>query len=415
MATTHIYLLTDTSVSCTATMAKAGSNGGGPKARKRTRNDRIYEDKSKLLAHLNFDTDESFETWRNSDLVKPWWDIFTASCVDKGLESGKKVVDEHNLIYRIREGERLGKRKYLAARTNPVYESAEDFHAWLVFWLAEENMKDRNGCFFNRKLKQHVAWSSMHMFVLWAKRQRSREAKKKNPKPVKKATPAEEVTDDELSDEEIEFNPEKGTAVVIWRKGMPDDLELEGHPSRVEIPRLCSHDILTFWAAVDAAFELSKHMQRRCFLGPKDGSSFQNVQSLANKDANDKKILFYLETEQATIIEEAIPVPGTVVPIQESTGFREACYRDMVDEASLVSAGRFDMSVRLWRYNLMQAMAKEDDRVQLQNVHLRLDTQKGGDLQGSSAEIQAIQVSRSHEFTPKRHTDRHSIHTTRSP
>lgn len=109
----------------------------------------------------------------------------------------------------------------------------------------------------------------------------------------------------------MDLNPEKGTAVIIWHKGIPDELELDPNSYRARIPQLCSHNIITFWAVVDEVFEVPKHMQRRYFLRPKDGSSFRDAQILADKDAGDKKIIFYLDTEPATIPKEAIAVPDT--------------------------------------------------------------------------------------------------------
>lgn len=340
-------------------------------------------------------------------MVKPWWDLFTAECVDKGLETGKKVVDEDNLIHRIREGERLGKRRYLAARASPIYADAEDYHAWLVFWLALENMSDRNGCFWNKRLEQHQAWSAMHKFVLWVKRQRSRDAQKK-PKKANKAIANEPASEEEWSEEEAEgedMDPEKGIAVIIWHKGMPDELEVEENAGRATLNNLCSYSMLSFWKAVDEAFELPKHMQRRCYLGPKDGSSLRDAQVLANKDPRRKKIIFYLETEPATIPEEAASVPESTLPTHDGDAFREASYRDMVDDRDMVDeavgvgASRFDMNVRLWKYNLMLAVAMDDAHVDLRDIHLDLQGQTDGDDQDNSAEIQAIQVCRSDRFS----------------
>ena len=141
---------------------------------------------------------------------------------------------------------------------------------------------------------------------------------------------------------------------------------------------------------------------------------FQDAQNLANKDPGDKKIIFYLDTEAVTIPEEASAVPETVIPTQENPGHRQACYLEMVDEALLEGAERLDMSVRLWQYNLMHAMAEDGDRVQLQNVHLKLDGHHDGDLHVNGAEVQTIQVSRSYGICPGTHTDRHSIRTIRS-
>jgi hypothetical protein len=369
---------------------------------KRTREDRVYQDKGKVQALLGFDTAVEFDKWRESPLVKPWWETYVEKSLDQDPNKGRKGGDEDNLLHRIREGERLGKRRYLSAMGAPTYDDAEDYHAWLVFWLAEVNTSDRNGCFWNKRLEKHQTWSAMHKFVLWAKRQRHRDVLAA-PKKSKKAKSATKETEPEeemfgFDSESEDLDPEKGIAVVKWVKGMPDELELTENADRVIIERLCSHTLLTFWKAVDDAFDLPKYMQRRIQLGPKDGSTFREVQLSANKDPGSKRTLFYLETEPAAIPEETQSVPESTIPTQEGDALREAAYRKMVDEAAGAEANRFDMSVRLWRYNLMTNVAKDGARVDLRDVTLNLQGQPHDDGEDNGPEIEAIQVSWSHKL-----------------
>lgn len=72
----------------------------------------------------------------------------------------------------------------------------------------------------------------------------------------------------------------------------------------------------------------------------------------------------------------------------------------MIDEALLAGADRFDVSMRLWQYSLLQAMSKNDDMAQIQYVHLKVGGQKGTNLQANNVEIHVVQVSHSHGLCP---------------
>lgn len=374
---------------------------------KRTRPNRLYQDKGKVQELLGFDTETAFDKWRSSSLVQPMWDAYVATYLEKNGESGKKVVDVDNLIHRIREGERLGKRRFLAVKHAPSYQDAEDYHAWLVFWLAHENTTDRNGCLWKKRLDQHEAYSMMHNFVLWAKRQRHRElmAAKKSRKGKKGQNAAtrqqeelEEVDLEFESEEEEDLDPEKGVAVVRWVDGIPPALEEDGL-DRVTIDKLCGHTLLSFWKAVDEGFNLSEHLQRRVSVAHYKGLTFSEAQKQANKDGDDKKVIFRLHTEVATLPEEAQSVPESSIPKSEGDALRESKYNEMVDEAVDAEANRFDMTVRLWQYNLMLAAAKEGDGVDLREVTLDLKPSDKAN-QATDAAIQAIQVSGSHVSCP---------------
>ncbi|KAJ4361621.1 hypothetical protein N0V95_001698 [Ascochyta clinopodiicola] len=293
---------------------------------KRPRKERLYENKGKIQALLGFDTEASFDEWQESPMVKPWWDTYVKETLEKGQDKGKKVLDEDSLLKHIRVGEKFGQRKYLAARTSPTYESAEDYHAWLVFWLAAENSTDRNGCFWSKALKQHEAWSAMHKFVLWAKRQRHRGSLSTPKKPKRAITKVKDPDPEEplLSDTDDEdLDPEKGIAVVTWVEGVPEELDEEDNLDRVFIKQLCSHTMLTFWKAVEDAFDLPKFMQRRIELGAANGSTFREAQAMANKSPNNKKIHFYLKTEPASIPEEAQSEPNPTNQTNENDAVRE--------------------------------------------------------------------------------------------
>jgi hypothetical protein len=73
-------------------------------------------------------------------------------------------------------------------------------------------------------------------------------------------------------------------------------------------------------------------------------------------------------------------------------------YKSMVEEAITRQAHRLDTTVRLWRYNIMRAAAKDGDRVDISNVALNLSPQDGSDNIARDAAIQAIQASCSHEL-----------------
>lgn len=305
------------------------SKGKAPAGTNRPRRDRVYQNKGKVQELLGFDTEKAFDTWRTSPLVKPWWDIYVAS--DKSQEAGRKVLDEGNLLNRIREGERLGKMRYSAAMKSPKYNSPEDYHAWLVFWLAEWNAADRNGCFWSKRLDKYDTYSAMHAYVLWAKRQRHRDAvaATKKPNKAKKATSKELESEEEELETEAEseeLDPEKGVALIKWIKGMPDELEGEDNADRIVVDRLCSHSMPSLWKAVDEGFNLAQHLQRRTWLGTKHGSTLREAQVQANKDPGNKRIIFYLETEAATTPEEAQPAPESNIPMPEGDAVREAAY-----------------------------------------------------------------------------------------
>ncbi|KAF2030156.1 hypothetical protein EK21DRAFT_112263 [Setomelanomma holmii] len=265
--------------------------------KKRSRASKPYEDKSKM---------------------KPWWDIFVAKFLETPLfNSGNKVVDFTDLNNWIQEGERGGKRKFLAARTDPKYDTDLDFHAWLVFWLVEENHLDREGISYNRNTEirdKTTMYKNAHNYVVWAKRQRQRDLKaaatKKSPKNAKKSTAKVAVVPDTDSSDDGADNLDemKGTAMVRWVDGLPDGLDVSGQ-DRIEFKPFCRYNLLEFWSDVDKRFELSKYKQRRVWLAPKDGSTFAEALKKAND--TDKTTLFTLKTAPADIEEEAEHVPET--------------------------------------------------------------------------------------------------------
>jgi hypothetical protein len=370
---------------------------------KRRRTAKPHEDKKKVQALLEFPTEKLFDEWRDSRLVKPWWDTYVSQALDGSDEKGKKLLDVENLIHRIHEGERLGKRKYKAAREAPQFDTHEDYHAWLVLWLSKENTKDRYGCFWGKQKDKHTVFSAMHTFVLWARRQRHREKvaaekstskKKVSAKGNKRALESDE-SGYETADEELD--PERGTALVLWNKGCPDEVEENGG-ERITIDRLCSHTTTSFWIAVEKGFDLPKHMHRRTELVSKDGRSLPEVQQLANNSTTAKKFIFYLETEPATLVEEVQAAPDSTIARPEDIALRESMYKSMVEEAITRQAHRLDTTVRLWRYNIMRAAAKDGDRVDISNVALNLSPQDGSDNIARDAAIQAIQASCSHEL-----------------
>ncbi|KAF3033934.1 hypothetical protein E8E11_001562 [Didymella keratinophila] len=262
---------TDELITCWKTLQSGkdtsfGVNVDVKMAPKRPRQAKLHEDKKEVQALLEFPTEKSFDEWQDSRLVKPWWDTYVSQALDKFGENGKKLMDVENLIHRIHEGERLGKRKYKAAMKNPQFDNYEDYHAWLVLWLSEENTSDR----------EDVA----------AKKST---ATKKGSAKGKDPAPQSEGSEYDTADKGLD--PEKGKALVIWQKGCPDEVEENGE-NRITIDRLCSHTTTSFWVAVEKGFDLSKHLHRRTDLVSKDGQSLNEVQRLAHTNTTEKKFIF---------------------------------------------------------------------------------------------------------------------------
>lgn len=84
-------------------------------------------------------------------------------------------------------------------------------------------------------------------------------------------------------------------------------------------------------------------------------------------------------------------------PEAVDTDERQQRYQEMVDEAIRVNASRFDMSIPLWRYNLLLSEAGQQSHINLNNVVLDM---RGNDAEKQMADFaarNALQVSGSHE------------------
>jgi hypothetical protein len=389
----------------TVIMARSAS---AKQTKKRSRDSKPYENKSKIVALLGFDTEASFDKWRASSLVKPWWDLFVTRFLETDLfVAGGKVADFTNLCNWIREGEKGGKRRFRKARDAPNYDNELDWHAWLTFWIVEENVTDREGRFYDLHMDHTLMYKNAYHFIVWAKRQRQRDSKAaasaKSPKSAHKQPIARQElasSEDESNVEEADMDPNGGTAIVRWTEGMPDALEEQGHDDRITVESFCGYTLLDFWREVDTRFELSTHLQRRSELASKGNLTFRAAQLQAH--VTGKTIIFYLRTEDATLSEEAQHVPLAGIPIPEDVNDdleadnREMKYREMVDEAASAGATTFDMKFRLWQYNLLLAEAKEGDHVTIRDVDLDLGDGTDTEFVDDFADEQAIQVSRSH-------------------
>jgi hypothetical protein len=218
---------------------------------KRKRN-RPYENKSKMVGLLGFDTEASFDKWRESELVKPLWDLFVAKALDTGISArGKKCADHQNLCDWIREGEKGGKRRF-SDREPPKFDNDMDWHAWLTYWLVEDNVSDRYGCFFNKRMDRTEMYKHAYHYVVWAKRHRSRNLKAatatKSPKSVgKQKTAKQSAKPSEDSDaDDLDMDPNSGVAFVKWTEGMPFEMIMAGYGDLITIQSFCGYSLLEF-------------------------------------------------------------------------------------------------------------------------------------------------------------------------
>jgi hypothetical protein len=263
-----------------------------------------------MIRMLGFDTEASFDTWRHGELVKPFWDIF----VEKHLEtttgaSGKRFIHIQTVSECIQGGEIRGRRRFRRCHLNPDFDNALDWHAWLTFWLVEENVTDREGCFFSfsHRMKQEEMQKKAFHFILWAKRHRShiiRTGAADEPPNPAAMEPEALSSKEESSDEEIEMDPQAGTAIVIWESGIPDvAVENMDFKCHVKVEAFCGYNQMTFWHHIDEVFELQRYSQYQTSLATKDNLGFRKAQRLAFQTG--KRIVFRLATKTMKFPEKA--------------------------------------------------------------------------------------------------------------
>jgi hypothetical protein len=276
-----------------------------------------------MVGLLGFDTEASFDKWRESELVKPLWDLFVAKALDTGISArGKKCADHQNLCDWIREGEKGGKRRF-SDREPPKFDHDMDWHAWLTYWLVQDNVSDCHGCFFNRRLDRNEMYKHAYHFVVWAKRQRSRSGAAKLLKSTDNQNTRTGSThaSEESEADDIDMDPNSGVVWVKWTEGMSTDLIAAGYAERITVQSFCGYSILEFWRYVDDQFHLGQHLQRRMLLYVSDNLTFKEAQHHAHETG--KPVLFFLVTESASLPEEAETVPPSGMPILDEDGGEE--------------------------------------------------------------------------------------------
>ena len=291
-----------------------GSPAGYSKKRQRAR--KPYKNKAKVVASFGcFDTNTAFEEWRQSSLVKPWWDIFVSKFLDTNLFRPDKQVDDFEDLYAwIKEGEKNGRRRFDKHMTSPNYEDATDWHAWLTHWLVKENKIDREGCFFGSRLENKAMFQTAYHYILFAKRERARaltrskttRSPKTKPKPTatRLAAPLPDESDTTQRDSQL------GMAIVKWTKGQPSDLPSNATTTVVE--SFCGYKLDGFWQEIDRRFDLSTHKQRPTALVATNGMSFEDAQDQA---AQSGAVLFSLETRGVSI--ERLHIGRGITSVEE--------------------------------------------------------------------------------------------------
>jgi hypothetical protein len=263
----------------------------GAKAKRKARK-KHHDDKKKIVALLQFDTENSYDKWRRSAIVKPWWDLFVSRFLDQNSIQ-KKAIHLPEILTWILDGERGGKRRFHDAMRSPKNDDANNWHAWLTFWLAKVNVTDRRGHFLGRNLDKIEIYRRASYFVVWAKRQRQREiiaarnAKSRKIDKKQSAGSAESHLYEE-SEVEAEMDVSKGTAIVKWTEGMPEELEMEGASGRITIENFCGYDPLDFQREVDTvqpshslAVSRSSRAQDRNYIPRSEASSARYQQARA--------------------------------------------------------------------------------------------------------------------------------------
>jgi hypothetical protein len=293
-------------------------------SKKRTRESKPYEDKQKIITSFgSFDTEAAFDAWRNGPLIKPWWDMFVSGFLEISLfRRGKKVADFENLYTWIQDGEKRGNAKFLGQKQVPSYDDETDWHAWITFWLVEENRTNKRGCFYSSRLGKEDIFKIAFHYVIYAKRERSRALAKPTPVKSPKTKPKKTVvhntpamSSEESDVEETSLNPKDGVITVTWDEGLPNDLAFEmNFNNRILVREFCGYSLMGFWQEVDRRFELGSHKQRLVAVENADDMSLKRAQVHASKHQFARYIL---ETEASDLPAKVTVVGGQVVAAPE--------------------------------------------------------------------------------------------------
>ncbi|KAF2833219.1 hypothetical protein CC86DRAFT_6647 [Ophiobolus disseminans] len=260
-------------------------------ANKQTRPSKSFDSKSKMAALLGLDV------WLGGWLVKPLWDLFEARFLDTPLsQPSRKIPDFTDVCDQITSGEGHGKRRYLKEKSNPQYDNALDWYAWLMFWLVNANELDHKGCFFGRRKSRDDMRKDVYYFIIWAKRKHHRDVKavaagKTQRRTAKQpVTPSEESEDE--SEDEIDMDPTKGTAAVRWRYGLSYELEMLVSRDRILVEGFCGYSPEGFTTEVKTRFELGLHGQQLGALVAHNGVGFRAAQ-LRTLETGEPILIFF--------------------------------------------------------------------------------------------------------------------------
>ncbi|KAI4912733.1 hypothetical protein J4E90_006139 [Alternaria incomplexa] len=256
-----------------------------------------YEDRGKIIASLGYSyTDAAFDKWRDSSLVKPWWEVFVSKFLKADLyKPGNSVPTFDHLYARIRDKEWRGRIGSLGQTHFPRYHNETDWHSWLLHRLVVENTGDREGCFYywGREDVETVFRTAYHyiLFAKWERataltRSKSTRSPKTNPKAITARNPAPSSDDSDAG----ECEPTLGLAYVRWTEGRPLGARLA-----IEIESFRSYSLEGFLEEINQRFGLSHRKQRCKALVAEDDQACP---------AKYEVVVFTLETEDIEVPEE---------------------------------------------------------------------------------------------------------------
>ncbi|KAI4924729.1 hypothetical protein J4E85_007846 [Alternaria conjuncta] len=264
-------------------MARGSFTTSSKKRKRSTR--KPYEDRGKIVASLGYSyTDAAFDKWRDSSLVKPWWEVFASKFLKTDLyKPGNSVPTFDDLYARIRDDEWRGRIGSLGQTHFPR--------------LVVENTGDREGCFYYwaREDVETVFRTAYHyiLFAKWERataltRSKSTRSAKANPKATTARNPAPSSDDSDAG----ECEPTLGLACVRWTEGRP-----LGALTAIEIESFRSYSLKDFLGEINRRFGLSNRKQRCKALVAEDSQA---------RPAKYEVVIFTLETEDIEVPEEKL-------------------------------------------------------------------------------------------------------------
>jgi hypothetical protein len=176
------------------------------------------------------------------------------------------------------------------------------WHAWLLYNLAHQNITYRYGCFYQNGSSKIANYKAMWDQIKGELRDRGWTARSKtqhkSPKAKSDVAIKEHVDTSSSSDEEEELDPNTGEVVVLWLN-QPEEFETAGITDRIRVHGFCGYSLMSFRSEVIQRFNLLALGHTITSFFTRENETFIDMKRKASRQPNER-LLYLMETAKLT-------------------------------------------------------------------------------------------------------------------